>query len=245
MRDIGCPRPRGPRRRLRARPEVPSGARVGSGGAPGAPARAASAANAAAAAAAAKCAPASRVGARRSRTRPRAAWPALRVQRPPGRDGRRWRPARGPADGGRAPKEVRRVEWPPARAPRLAARGAHLPGPGRHAASKGAADGCPGARAPRAASRTARRPGLTHPVSSETTLHANLPLCGDSQKNKHLPITLARALTSGAALAPQSAADTSYHASRTGQDTRHGSPRHGRVRRRSLVVINKLNIAAG
>ena len=152
-------------------------------------------ANAATAAPAAKCAPASRVGARRSRTRPRAAWPAPRVQRPPGRDGRRWRPARGPADGGRAPKEVCRVERPPARAPRLAARGAHLPGPGRRAASKGAADGCPGARAPRAASRTARPPGLTHPVSSETTLHANIPLSGssDSQKNKRQPITLARA----------------------------------------------------
>ena len=141
MRIIGCPRPRGPRRRLRARPEVPSGACVGLGGAPGAPARAASAANAAAAAAAAKCAPASRAGTRRSRTRPRAAWPAPRVQRPPGRDGRRWRLARGPADGGRAPKEVCRVERPPARAPRLAAPGAHLPGPGRRAASKGAAGG--------------------------------------------------------------------------------------------------------
>lgn len=89
-------------------------------------------------------------------------------------------------------------------------------------------------RAPRAASRTARRPGLTHPVSRETTLHTNLSLCGDSHKNKRLPITLARLhTTSGAALAPQSAADTSHNASRTGQDTRHGSPRQGRVRRRS------------
>ena len=82
--------------------------------------------------------------------------------------------------------------------------------------------------APRAASRTARRPGLTHPVSRETTLHTNLSLCGDSHKNKRLLITLARLhTTSGAALVPQFAADTSHNASRTGQDIRHVSTLQG------------------
>ena len=176
MRIIGCPRPRGPRRRLRARPEVPSGACVGLGGAPGAPARAASAANAAAAAAAAKCAPASRAGTRRSRTRPRAAWPAPRVQRSSGRDGRRWRPARGPADGGRAPDRSASSSGrqPVSRGLPRAAPTFRVPGAVRPRRAQRAALGRLG---PRTASRTARRPGLTHPVSPESTLHTNLPRC--------------------------------------------------------------------
>ena len=208
MRDIGCPRPRGPRRRLRARPEVPFGARVGSDGAPGAPARAVSAANAAAAAAA-KCALPPRAGTRRSQIRPRTSWPAPRVQRPSWR----WETlAAGARARGRRP-------GPKVGSPRRAAAG---PCPAACRARRSPS----GSRAPRGLKgRRGRHRGPLANRDSPTRFLQKPPFmriyhsaATHKKINTYPSLEIARALhtTSGAALAPQSAADTSHHASRTG-----------------------------